>query len=89
MNILQKVVDCIHLHTICDKADVVEIATLQDELLMDDLDIAMVALALEDEFDVRVDSNELLKMRTVKEIVDYVNRKVNPSNLNGGEGNGR
>jgi acyl carrier protein len=76
MDILKTTISCIANQTICDSKDVTEDAKLKEDLLLDSFDIACLALNLEDEFDIEVNSNDLQQMNTVREVINYVSQKL-------------
>lgn len=47
---------------------------LQADLELDSLDIMDLLLVLEEEFDMQIPDEELAKIQTVKDIVDYIGR---------------
>lgn len=47
---------------------------LQADLELDSLDIMDLLLVLEEEFDMEIPDEELAKIQTVKDIVDYIGR---------------
>lgn len=51
-----------------DASDVVPEATLRDDLQLDSLDGMDLIVALEKEFEVRVDERELMKLETVGDV---------------------
>lgn len=55
-----------------DAGDVVPEATLREDLQLDSLDGMDLIVALEKEFQVRVDEKELIKMKTVGDVHTYV-----------------
>lgn len=55
-----------------DSDAVVPEATLRDDLQLDSLDGMDLIVALEKEFDVRVDEKELLKLQTVGDVHAYI-----------------
>lgn len=49
-------------------------ASIVDDLDADSLDMAQVVMALEDEFDVKVANEDLPNIKTVKDIVEYIEK---------------
>ena len=49
--------------------------TFVDDLGADSLDLFELVMALEDEFDVEIPSEELEKLNTVKDVMDYLTAK--------------
>lgn len=58
-----------------DGNDVKPEANLQDDLGIDSLSAVELALELENEFDVRIEDEELAKLKTVQDIIDIINEK--------------
>jgi len=56
---------------------VTENATFQGDLNADSLDVVELVMAFEDEFDVEIPDEEAEKITTVKEAVDYLEKKLN------------
>jgi len=56
---------------------VTENATFQGDLNADSLDVVELVMAFEDEFDVEIPDEEAEKITTVKEAVDYLEKKIN------------
>lgn len=56
----------------CDADDVTLDASLTDDLDADSLDAVELIMAVEDEFDIEVPDEDAQNMKTVKDIVDYV-----------------
>ncbi len=55
---------------------VTETATFQGDLNADSLDVVELVMAFEDEFDVEIPDEEAEKITTVKEAVDYLEKKM-------------
>ena len=56
---------------------VTENATFQGDLNADSLDVVELVMAFEDEFDVEIPDEEAENITTVKEAVDYLEKKMN------------
>ncbi|MGB4609693.1 MAG: acyl carrier protein [Saccharofermentanales bacterium] len=54
------------------EADVVESAYLINDLGADSLDAVEISIALQDEFKIEIEDDDILKMQTVGDIVDYI-----------------
>ena len=50
---------------------------LVDEVGIDSMDLATVALILRDEYNIRIDEDDYPKLTTVRLIAEYINKKVN------------
>ena len=55
-----------------NKEDVTPEATILDDLGADSLDIVELMMALEDTFDIEVNDDEVTKLKTVNDIVQYI-----------------
>lgn len=60
----------------CDSEEVVLEASLVDDLEADSLDAVELNMALEDEFEISIADEELAKMKTVADIVDYIEKNI-------------
>ncbi|MEE1169416.1 MAG: acyl carrier protein [Anaerovoracaceae bacterium] len=58
----------------CEEEDIKPEALLEDDLGIDSLDAVELALALEELFGVKIPDEELSEMKTVKDIVDCMDR---------------
>lgn len=54
---------------------ITEATSFKDDLDADSLDLFELVMALEDEFDVEIPSEELEKLNTVKDVMDYLTAK--------------
>ncbi|MFW5841882.1 MAG: acyl carrier protein [Bacillota bacterium] len=59
-----------------DEAKVTKDANIIDDLGADSLDVVEMIMALEDAFDITVNDDEAQKLRTVQDVVAYI-EKVN------------
>lgn len=55
--------------------DVVETAYLIDDLGADSLDAVELSIALQDEFKIEIEDDDILKMHTVGDIVHYIQER--------------
>jgi acyl carrier protein len=62
-----------------EPAQVVRDASFADDLDADSLDLAELVMALEDEFDITVDEDELTDITTVGKAIDLVTGKLGAS----------
>ena len=58
----------------CEEEDIKPEALLEDDIGIDSLDAVELALALEELFGVKIPDEELSEMKTVKDIVDCMDR---------------
>ena len=59
----------------CDEEEITLETSLADDLGADSLDAVELVMALEDEFDMKVEEEDYNKLTTVKAIVDYIESK--------------
>jgi len=52
-------------------------ASFIDDLGADSLDIVELLMALEDEFGIEIPDEDLVKIVTIQDVVDYIKKKVN------------
>ncbi|MBB5182366.1 acyl carrier protein [Catenisphaera adipataccumulans] len=60
-----------------DPADVVPEARLAEDLDIDSLAAVELSLELEQEFDIRIEDEELAELKTVQDILDLIEKKQN------------
>ncbi|HMK65204.1 MAG TPA: phosphopantetheine-binding protein [Thermodesulfobacteriota bacterium] len=53
---------------------------LVDELGIDSMDLATVALVLQDEYKIRIDEDDYPKLKTIHLIADYIEQKISGLN---------
>lgn len=51
-------------------------ATFHGDLQADSLDVVEIFMAIEDEFYIEIPEQEIEKMRTVKDVVDYIEKEI-------------
>lgn len=59
----------------CEESEVTLEANLIEDLKVDSLDIVELSMALEDEFGVTIEDSDFTELKTVKDIVDYLEKK--------------
>lgn len=57
------------------EADIKEDSNFKEDLDVDSLDLFEIIMALEDEFHVEFDSDDLESLTTVKDVMDYMKEK--------------
>lgn len=70
-----KVKECIVSQLGVNDDEVTPEASFVDDLGADSLDIVELVMALEDRFGIEIPDEDVEKMRTVKDAIDYVNSK--------------
>lgn len=76
MNILDRVKDIIVEQTGVDPQDVAPESLLIDDFQMDSMDQLELQTTLEEEFDIRFNSQEFDHIRTIQDIADFVQSKI-------------
>ncbi len=74
--ILEKVKDLIADKLGVDREEVVEDASLIDDLGADSLDLVDLVMVFEEEFNVKIEDEELENIKTVKDVVDGIMSKL-------------
>lgn len=70
--VFEKVKEIIVDSLSCDEEAVVLEANLKEDLEADSLDAVELIMAVEEEFDVEIPDEKAAEMKTVKDIVDFV-----------------
>lgn len=63
----------------CEEARIKLDASLRDDLEFDSLSQITLLIALEDEFDRTIPPEQIMELTTVKEIIDFINEKLQES----------
>ncbi len=71
-----KIIDIIANQLGVDKDMVTPGANIVDDLGADSLDVVELVMALEESFDTEIPDEEAEKIRTVKDIFDYMQKKI-------------
>lgn len=72
---LEKVKEVIVEKLNADGAEITESTSFKDDLNADSLDLFELVMALEDEFEIEIPSEELEKLVTVGDVLDYLKDK--------------
>lgn len=72
MSVLDRVKKIIVEHTSVSEDAVTLDASFQEDLDLDSLDIMDLLMVLEEEFDVQIPDEELQKIKTVGDVVNYI-----------------
>lgn len=70
--VFEKVKEIIVDSLSCDESDVTLEASLKDDLEADSLDAVELIMAVEEEFDIEIPDEKATEIKTVKDIVDYI-----------------
>lgn len=74
----QRVIDCFVDKLGLDEADVTLDADLRNDLDLDSLELVEAAMAIEEEFEIEVSSEDLEQYKTVGDVVRFAEKLVNP-----------
>ncbi len=72
----KKVIEMISAQLDVPVEDIELESSIRDDLKAEELDIAELVMALEDEFDVKIPDEDYDKIKTVKDYVDYIERLI-------------
>lgn len=73
---LDKIKAIIAENLACDEVSITEETNLIDDLGADSLDVVELCLAFEDEFGVHIEDEDLPNIRTVKDVLDYIEKEA-------------
>ncbi len=76
MSVEEKVIEIISQKLNLSKDQIKPEASFVDDLGADSLDLVELVMAMEEEFGMEVPDEEAEKLRTVKDVIDYVKAKV-------------
>lgn len=68
----EKVRDIIADQLSLDKEKIVETTVMAEELGADSLDLVEILMSLEDEFGISIPDEEIPNLKTIKDLVDYI-----------------
>lgn len=72
---LKKMKELISEQLNCDAEQITEASSFKDDLGADSLDLFEMVMSMEDEFSVEIPSEDLEKLTTVGEVMDYLKEK--------------
>ncbi len=73
---LEKIIEIIAAHLGSDADEITEDTNIADELGADSLDIVEILIEIENEFDVSISDEEIPNLKTVRDIVEYVESNI-------------
>ncbi len=76
MSVLEKIKEIVAEQLDVDPEEVVPEASFVDDLGADSLDLTELIMAMEDEFGMEIDDEEAQKLRTVQDVIDYIEAKL-------------
>ena len=74
MDIIARVKQIIAEQLGVDESDVTPEASFVDDLGADSLDLVELIMAMEEEFDIKIEDEEAEKIKTVQDTIDFVNK---------------
>ncbi len=75
MSIEEKVIEIIMEQLDVTKEECIPEASFMDDLGADSLDIVELIMAMEENFGIEISDDELLKIRTVRDAIDFIVKK--------------
>ncbi|MBU2552087.1 MAG: acyl carrier protein [Proteobacteria bacterium] len=76
MSVEQKIIGIVSEQLSVDEADVVPSATFVDDLGADSLDLVEMIMAMEEEFDVKIEDEEAELIKTVQDAIDFIKNRM-------------
>ena len=76
MNIEEKVKKIVAEQLDVDEADVIPTASFVDDLGADSLDQVELIMAMEEEFDIKIEDEEAEKIKTVQDVIDFIKKAL-------------
>lgn len=71
--VLEKVIEIVANELSVSKEELNENTNLQDDLNADSLDAVELIMSIEDEFEIEISDDEAQNLRTIGDIVNYIN----------------
>jgi len=59
-----------------DAGEIKETSSFKEDLGIDSLDLFEIVMQLEEKYDVEIDSNELEDVKTIKDVIEFLNKKI-------------
>jgi acyl carrier protein len=75
-DVFEKVANIISTKTKVNKEEITLDSDFELDLKLDSLDIVEIVMAIEEEFDITISDDDLQKLRTVKDAVEYIRNKI-------------
>lgn len=72
---LEKIQSIVADQLSCDVAEVTLTASFKEDLNADSLDLFELVMALEEEYNVEIPSEDLAQLNTVEDVIKYLNEK--------------
>ena len=75
MSVEEKVIDLVSNQLDTPSDDIAKESSFVDDLKADSLDIVELVMALEDEFDIKIPDEDYDKIKTVGDVITYIDEK--------------
>ncbi|APZ95110.1 acyl carrier protein [Fuerstiella marisgermanici] len=75
MSVEEKVIDIVSDQLDTPREDIAQSSSFVDDLKADSLDIVELVMALEDEFDIKIPDEDYDKIKTVGDVISYIDNK--------------
>jgi acyl carrier protein len=75
-DVFEKVANIISTKTKVKKEEITLDSDFELDLKLDSLDIVEIVMAIEEEFDITIPDDDVQKLRTVKDAVEYIRNKI-------------
>lgn len=75
MSVEEKVIDIVSDQLDTPREDIAKTSSFVDDLKADSLDIVELVMALEDEFDIKIPDEDYDKIKTVGDVISYIDNK--------------
>ena len=72
---LEKIQEIVAEQLSCDVSEVKETTNFKEDLNADSLDLFELVMALEEEYNVEIPSEDLAQLNTVEDVIKYLNEK--------------
>jgi len=75
VSVEEKVIDIVSDQLDTPREDIAQSSSFVDDLKADSLDIVELVMALEDEFDIKIPDEDYDKIKTVGDVISYIDNK--------------
>jgi acyl carrier protein len=75
-DIFERLANIISTKTKVKKEEITLDSDFELDLNLDSLDIVEIVMAIEDEFNITISDDDVLKLKTVKDAVEYIQNKI-------------
>jgi acyl carrier protein len=75
-DVFERLANIISTKTKVKKEEITLNSDFELDLNLDSLDIVEIVMAIEDEFNITISDDDVLKLKTVKDAVEYIQNKI-------------